>query len=114
MKRAKSIVATILAGLALSAVAPTQLTAQDKNTLVWGDTLPAGLDPHAIFDVPMQFILLNAYDTLYRYIGNPPDLQPWLARSHAVSEDGLTWLFKLNDGVKFHDGSPVTAADVVY
>ncbi len=95
--------------------APTPPQAQqDKNVLVWGDTLPAGLDPHAIFDVPMQFILLNAYDTLYRYSGNPPELQPWLASAHQVSEDGLTWTFKLVPGAKFHDGSPVSANDVVY
>lgn len=87
---------------------------QDKNVLVWGDTLPAGLDPHAIFDVPMQFILLNMYDTLYRYSGNPPELQPWLASAHQVSEDGLTWTFKLVPGAKFHDGSLITANDVVY
>lgn len=97
----------------LAAPTPPQAQ-QDKNVLVWGDTLPAGLDPHAIFDVPMQFILLNMYDTLYRYSGNPPELQPWLASGHQVSEDGLTWTFKLVPGAKFHDGSPITANDVVY
>ena len=34
--------------------------------------------------------------------------------SHTVSEDGLTWEFKLRPGAKFHDGSELTAADVVY
>ncbi len=109
--------AMALAGaLALGLSAPTTAAyaQQDKNVLVWGDTLPAGLDPHAIFDVPMQFILLNMYDTLYRYVGNPPQLQPWLASAHTVSEDGLTWTFKLVPGAKFHDGSPVTAGDVAY
>ena len=105
-----------LAGaLALGLAAPLTASAQqDKNVLVWGDQLPAGLDPHAIFDVPMQFILLNAYDTLYRYVGNPPELQPWLATDHTVSDDGLTWTFKLVPNAKFHDGSPLTSADVVY
>ena len=82
--------------------------------MVWGDTLLATLDPHAIFDVPSQFILLNAYDGLYRYQGNPPELVPWLAESHTTSPDGLTWDFTLREGVKFHDGSAMTAADVVY
>lgn len=90
-------------------------TAQEKsNEIVWGDQLPSSVDPHAIMDVPMQFILLNVYDGLYRYIGNPPELVPWLAESHTVSDDGLTWTFTLRQGVKFHDGSDVTADDVVY
>ena len=58
--------------------------------------------------------MLNVYDTLYAYEGNPPKLVPWLATGHTVSEDGLTWTFKLNDNVKFHDGSPITAEDVVW
>ncbi len=89
--------------------------AQDRTKeLVWSDQMPKGVDPHVVFDVPMQFVLLNAYDGLYRYIGNPPELVPWLAESHTVSTDGLTWSFKLRPGVKFHDGSALTADDVVF
>jgi peptide/nickel transport system substrate-binding protein len=84
------------------------------QTLVWGDTLPKSLDPHAIYDVPMQFYMLNTYDGLYRYQGNPPKLQPWLAKSYTVSNNGLTWQFKLVEGAKFHDGSEIKADDVVY
>jgi peptide/nickel transport system substrate-binding protein len=107
--RTATAIATVV--LALGAAQPVKAAG---DALVWGDTLPAGLDPHAIYDVPMQFILLNAYDGLYRYVGNPPELKPWLAESYTVSDDGLTWEFKLRDGATFHDGSPVTADDVVY
>lgn len=104
--------ATAMAALALFA---PPAPAQDKSReMVWGDNLPAGLDPHVVFDVPMQFYMLNGYDTLYRYIGNPPKIEPWLATGHEVSADGLTWKFKLREGVKFHDGSVMTAEDVVY
>lgn len=37
-----------------------------------------------------------------------------LATSYTVSEDGLTWVFKIQDGVKFHDGQPLTAEDVAF
>src|SRR6266511_3481796 len=38
---------------------------------------------------------------------------PDLAKSWKVSEDGLTYTFSLREGVKFHDGAPLTAEDVV-
>lgn len=87
--------------------------AQD-NVMVWGDSLPANLDPHDPYDVPAALIQLNVYDNLYRYQGNPPQLTPWLAESHAASRDGRTWEFKLRKGVRFHDGSDLAADDVVW
>lgn len=45
------------------------------------------------------------------YKGN---LIPYLAESWESSADGLTWTFKLREGVKFHNGDPLTAKDWVY
>ena len=106
------LMAGAVAAMATMVFAPASQAQQ--RPLVWGDTLPATLDPHAIFDVPSQFVLLNAYDGLYRYQGNPPQLIPWLAESHSTSADGLTWEFTLRAGIKFQDGSDMTAEDVVY
>jgi peptide/nickel transport system substrate-binding protein len=39
--------------------------------------------------------------------------QPQMVDTWSVSDDGLSWRFHLRDGLAFHDGSPVTAADVV-
>ncbi|RAI00168.1 ABC transporter substrate-binding protein [Acuticoccus sediminis] len=72
------------------------------------------LDPHTVFDVARVATRLNLYDGLYRWVDNPPQLIPWIATSHEVSDDGLTWTFTLRDDVKFHDGSTMTAEDVVY
>ena len=87
--------------------------AQD-NALVWGDDLPATLDPHGPYYTIASFIKLNVYDNLYRYQGNPPKLEPWLAESNTVTRDGRTWEFKLRPGAKFADGTEITADDVVY
>src|SRR5436189_4806280 len=93
----------VAAVVAVATVAP-QARAAQPGFLVTGDNLPTNLDPHQIFDVPMQLYSLNTYDNLYRYEGNPPQLKPWLAESYTVSPDGLTYEFKLRRGAKFHDG----------
>ena len=85
-----------------------------SDVFVPGFNLPANLDPHQILDVGATDYALNTYDHLYRHEDNPPKMQPWLAESHTVSGDGLVWDFKLRQGVKFHDGSELTAGDVVY
>lgn len=72
------------------------------------------MDPHAAFDVGRVAVRLNLYDGLYRWLDNPPVLTPWLAESHTVSPDGLTYTFKMRRGAKFHDGAEITAEDVVY
>ncbi len=72
------------------------------------------MDPHAAFDVGRVAVRLNLYDGLYRWLDNPPVFTPWLAESHTISPDGLTYTFKLRHGAKFHDGAEVTAEDVRY
>ncbi|MBE2220985.1 MAG: peptide ABC transporter substrate-binding protein [Anaerolineae bacterium] len=53
------------------------------------------------------------FDGLTRY-GKSGKLEPALAESWSVSEDGLTVTFTLKDDVLWHDGEPVTAADVAF
>src|SRR5271169_1237250 len=63
-----------------------------------------------------QYVVRNAaalvWDTLY---GIDATLQPkrQMAESEEVSTDGLTWMFRLRSGLKFHDGEPVLAKDAV-
>ncbi|MBV8392390.1 MAG: ABC transporter substrate-binding protein [Alphaproteobacteria bacterium] len=103
----------LAAGLA-STLAMRSVQAADASTFVSGFQLPGNLDPHQVYDVPMQTMMFNAYDNLYRYENDPPEIVPWLAESHTVSADGLVWEFRLRPNVKFHDGSPLAAEDVVY
>jgi peptide/nickel transport system substrate-binding protein len=63
-----------------------------------------------------QYVVRNAsvlvWDTLYGFDENlRPQRQ--MAESEENSADGLTWTFKLRSGLKFHDGEPVLAKDVV-
>lgn len=53
----------------------------------------------------------NVYEGLYR-LSDDGEVEPLLAASNTVSEDGLNYTFTLQDDVTFHSGDPLTAADV--
>ena len=109
--RLSLVLAVALALPALTLAPPARAAGE---TLVWGDTVTDNLDPHMGGGVPDQFVLLNVYDNLYRYQGPEAKIVPWLATAHRISEDAKTYEFDLRPGVKFHDGSPLTADEVVY
>ena len=73
---------------------------------------PQTLDPHSASLAVTTRLLSNVYDPL---IGRDKNfnLVPWLALSW-TQPDALTWRFKLRPNVKFHDGAPFTADDVVF
>lgn len=76
------------------------------------DSSPAGLDPHLITAFNSVVIVQsNIYEGLTA-IDKDLAVVPGLAESWDISEDGLTYTFKLRAGVKFHDGSDMDAEDV--
>jgi peptide/nickel transport system substrate-binding protein len=76
-------------------VAPTQL--DPANSIIAGDV----------------YTLDKIFEPLY--ITSPTgQLTPWLATGYDVSKDKKTFTFHLRPGVKFSDGTPLTAADVVF
>ena len=85
------------------------------NVLVVGQIAePKSLDPHAVTAVNDFRILMNIYDGLVRYRDGTLEVEPALAKSWTISEDGLTYTFELRDGVSFHDGTPFNAAAVKF
>lgn len=73
---------------------------------------PETLNPYITQLVTSFNVLSGVMEGLLDYDTNQK-LQPRLAESHSVSDDGLTYTFKLRKGVTWHDGQPFTAADVV-
>lgn len=71
----------------------------------------AGLDPHTVSSYSSYQVLFNVIERLTQY-DDELNLQPMLAESWEQSEDGLTWTFKLREGVMFHNGREMTAEDV--
>ncbi|MEK9971674.1 MAG: ABC transporter substrate-binding protein, partial [Ferrovibrio sp.] len=73
---------------------------------------PSALDPHYHNLGPNNQIATTIFDSLVLQDENQK-LVPGLAESWKPVNE-TTWEFKLRKGVKFHDGSPFTAADVVF
>ena len=73
---------------------------------------PDSIDPHFTATGTHAEALKHVYDTLV-WSGDGLDLEPRLAESWKAIND-TTWEFKLRRGVKFHDGSDFTAADVKF
>ncbi|MGI9492727.1 MAG: ABC transporter substrate-binding protein [Geminicoccaceae bacterium] len=73
---------------------------------------PTSIDPHYHNLGPNNSFSTHIFDSLVHQDENQR-LLPGLAVSWEAIDD-LTWEFKLRDGVTFHDGSPLTADDVVF
>jgi peptide/nickel transport system substrate-binding protein len=76
------------------------------------ESSPNNLDLRQGTDAQSERVGATIYDALVRK-DDHFDLQPWLATSWE-RPDALTWVFHLRDGVRFHDGKPLTAADVAW
>jgi peptide/nickel transport system substrate-binding protein len=73
--------------------------------------LPDTLDPHKTGAAVTTTVLRNVGDPLIRK-NFDGEFVPGLATEWEISEDGLTWTFKLREDVTFHDGTPLNAEAV--
>ncbi len=64
-------------------------------------------------DGDARFVWSQIYETLVR-LDTDLNLIPGLAQSWETTDNGKTWIFKLRENVRFHDGTPFTAGAVVY
>ncbi len=95
---------------AASAEAGTAADANIADTLVFAQGAePRGLDPAFVDDGESSKVIVNVYEGLLAYAKDSTELEPCLAESWEVSEDGLSYTFKLRQGVKFHDGTDFNA-----
>lgn len=72
------------------------------------------LDPAIGYDWQNWSMIKSLFDGLMDYEPGTTDLTPDLAESYEISEDGLTYTFTLRDGITFHNGRALTAADIKY
>ena len=82
------------------------------GTLRIASQKPAGpLDPVAMADLGTYTPVVTAFEYLVDILG--AEVKPMLAESWKPNADGSVWTFSLRKGVKWHDGTAFTAADVV-
>jgi peptide/nickel transport system substrate-binding protein len=99
--------ATLAAALAFAA------TAADAKTLRWASASdPQTMDPYSQNEGPTNNMNQHIYERLIER-DEKLNIVPGLAESWQQVND-TTWRFKLRRGVKFHDGTPFTADDVVF
>src|SRR5574341_670622 len=103
----------ILVLAALIALAPpAPAEAQGVPLRVGLSSIPAALDPGSALEGSVPLIARQVFDTLVQYREGSSDVEPWLATSWTVSRDGLRWTFRIRDGVRFHDGTLLSARHV--
>ena len=75
---------------------------------------PQTLDPAALGSWDQAVMAANVLEGLVRLTPSGQSIEPGVAKSWNVSEDGLVWTFKLREDSYFHNGENVTAEDVKY
>lgn len=102
----------ILAALLL-VLCPHTANAKDNSIVYNLRVEPRTIDPVLNNAVDGSTVIFNIFEGLVR-IGLDDAPEPGHAESWEVSPDGLTWTFKLRDGLKWSDGVPMTAEDFRY
>ena len=112
---AAALTLAVIAALAAAPVAGAQEQPAQKLTFTVGITTDIdSLNPFIGIVAESYEVYQVMYDYLVGYSQKDFSPVPELAESWTVSQDGLTWTFKIRQGAKWSDGQPVTARDAAY
>jgi peptide/nickel transport system substrate-binding protein len=115
-KTRRHILALVALALTIASPFPARATGPEGQ-LTWGvhvSLAPTWFDPAEMSGIITPYMVYYAlHDGLVKAMPGQP-FAPSLAKSWAASDDGLVYEFILRDGVKFHNGEPVTAEDVKF
>ncbi|UCG37168.1 MAG: hypothetical protein JSV64_02520, partial [Candidatus Bathyarchaeota archaeon] len=79
------------------------------------EELGSSIDPAVAMATGESYLMVQIYDPLFMPDPeNENQPMPWVAESYTVSTDGLKYTIKIRDGLKFHDGTEVTAEDIAF
>lgn len=116
------LILALIGALALAGCGTKTETATETTTeKQYSDTFtyaqgadPRGLDPALVDDGESSKVISNIYEGLLKYAPDSTEVEPSLAESWTISDDGLSYTFKLRQGVKFHDGTDFNADAVKF
>ena len=124
LKRTAVLFGGVAAGMVLAAGLAVPTAAQNDPLFVNMAKAPATIDPSTGCGFVEVGFVQNFYIRLTQYGSRPgPDgttqvdlkkIEPYLAKSWEISDDGLVYTYYLRDDVKFASGRPMTAEDVIY
>ncbi len=121
MKKSKTLFTLLLAGLMLTSCGGEGQGGKEKGETKTAErpltvamsTEIDSLDPFNATAGDTKTVMDQIFDGLLD-VDEDGNLVGDLAESYEISDDGLTYTFKLKEGVKFHDGSDFSADDVYY
>ena len=110
-----NLLASAFTAFSVSLAIPIIATADVVGTLIIAENeTPENLDPANATNSTVNQLLVGVYDALVQFKAGETSVSPQLATDWQVSGDGLQYTFNLRNDVRFHDGSPMTSADVVF
>ena len=118
MKRRSFVLATLLSSTmafgAIAADVPAGTNLAENQTFTYRvlDEF-SSFDPQVVEDVNGSEVVRDLFEGLYNQDADGNNV-PGVAVSHEVSDDNMTYTFRLRDNAKWSDGKPVTAHDFVY
>ena len=111
MKRRTSFVLALALVVSMLTVS---VNAEENPTFVYARAASTtSFDLHQEITENNAFAIDKIFEPLVLFDENG-DIEDWLAESHTISDDGLVYTFVLRDGLKFSDGTDVTAEDVKF
>ncbi|MBO4346015.1 MAG: ABC transporter substrate-binding protein [Lachnospiraceae bacterium] len=115
MKKLRTLVLFSLLALTTVLCACTDDKAKNTDSITIGiaQDIDESLDPHKMVAAGTKEIFFNVFEGLVKP-DSDGNIVPAVAQSVEVSEDKLSYTFKLRDGIKFHDGKAVTIEDLEY
>ena len=116
-----AVILVLVIPMAMFATGAQEQTTDSQDGSKMGGVLVFGrsgdsvsLDPGRETDGESFYATTAVYDTLVEFVPGETAVKPALAKSWDIADGGLTWTFKLREGVKFHDGTPFNAEAVVF